>query len=98
MTSKNLSCIALASFSLMLLGCQSDHSSTAANKVEPAEPQTVETDLVWSVNVGGPAYEGIDGTPYAAEESVSGGTVGQMETVKGSQDPFLYMTYREGDI
>ena len=50
------------------------------------------------MNVGGPAYTGIDGTEYGAEESVSGGTLGRMETVKGSQDPDLYLTYREGDI
>jgi beta-glucanase (GH16 family) len=53
---------------------------------------------VWAINVGGPAYDGIDGTQYDAEASVTGGTVGQMETVKGSQDPFLYTTYRVGDI
>jgi len=57
-----------------------------------------DTDLVWAVNVGGAAYTGIDGTEYVAEESVSGGTRGRMETVKGSQDPLLYQTYREGDI
>ena len=56
------------------------------------------SDLVWAVNVGGPAFAGIDGTRYAAEESVKGGTVGTLETVKGSQDPFLYKSYREGDI
>ena len=29
--------------------------------------------LVWAVNVGGPAYTGVDGVAYAAEEYVSGG-------------------------
>ncbi len=57
-----------------------------------------ETDLVWAVNVGGPAYEGVDGTSYEAESSVSGGTVGQLDEVKGSQDSPLYYSYREGDI
>ena len=57
-----------------------------------------ETDLVWAVNVGGPAYDGVDGTPYEAEASVTGGELGRMETVKGSQDPVLYTTYRMGDI
>ena len=56
------------------------------------------TDLVWAVNVGGPAYEGIDGAFYTAEASVTGGDVGKMENVKGSQDPTLYQTYRQGDI
>jgi beta-glucanase (GH16 family) len=65
----------------------------------PATPKTQsETDLVWAVNIGGPAYAGSDGTEYEAENSVSGGSLGTMEVVKGSQDPTLYQTYREGDI
>jgi beta-glucanase (GH16 family) len=55
-------------------------------------------DAVWSVNVGGPAYAASDGTSYLAETSVKGGTVGRIEAIKGSQDPFLYQTYRVGDI
>jgi beta-glucanase (GH16 family) len=62
------------------------------------EKEKEKTDLVWAINVGGPAFTGIDGTEYAAEESVSGGEVGSMETVKGSQDAFLYKSFREGDI
>ena len=54
--------------------------------------------LVWAANVGGPAYVAADGTPYEAEASVQGGTVGRMHEVKGSQDPDLYRSYREGDI
>ena len=54
--------------------------------------------VVWAVNVGGPAYAASDGTSYLAETSVKGGTVGRLEVVKGSQDSFLYQTYREGDI
>jgi beta-glucanase (GH16 family) len=57
-----------------------------------------DTDIVWAINVGGPAYEGIDGTRYGAEVSVTGGETGRMGTVKGSQDPILYETYRMGDI
>jgi len=57
-----------------------------------------DANPVWAVNVGGPAYVGVDGTAYAAETSVQGGTVGKMETVKGSQDAPLYYEYRKGDI
>jgi beta-glucanase (GH16 family) len=71
---------------------------TAAPTDMPSGPETPETDLVWAVNVGGPAYEGLDGTRYEAEALVSGGAVGQMVTVKGSQDPLLYTTYRLGDV
>ncbi len=65
-------------------------------KIEVA-PET-ETDLVWAINVGGPAYVGMDGTAFEAEEFVEGGEIGTMHEVKGSQDPELYRTYREGDI
>ena len=69
-------------------GCAGD-AETAADR---------RSDLVWAVNVGGPAYEGVDGTLYEAESSVTGGTAGEMEVVKGSQDSPLYYTYREGDV
>ena len=55
-------------------------------------------DPVWAVNVGGPEYLGVDGTHYAAEVSISGGEVGHIQTVKGSQDATLYQTYREGEV
>ncbi len=93
MTTKKRLRIALVSSCLALLGCQLDHAGPGSGELMFAE-----TDLVWAVNVGGPAYEGIDGTRYEAEESITGGTVGQLETVKGSQDPVLYQSYRLGDI
>lgn len=54
--------------------------------------------IVWATNVGGPAYVGLDGTSYSAEESVSGGEIKSLADILGSQDPVLYETYREGDI
>ncbi|MEL6616576.1 MAG: family 16 glycosylhydrolase [Bacteroidota bacterium] len=54
--------------------------------------------VVWAVNVGGEAYSGVDGVEYRADEDITGGTVAQMDTVLGSQDPDLYRTYREGDF
>ena len=65
---------------------------------ETAAVPKPDTDLVWAVNVGGPAYEGIDGTAYEAESSITGGETGRIETIKGSQDPTLYQTYRVGDV
>ncbi|MEM7437927.1 MAG: family 16 glycosylhydrolase [Myxococcota bacterium] len=77
----------------------------AASTVGPSPstasaPEAVsgEDPTVWAVNVGGPAYRGIDGTQYEAESSVTGGTVGKLDTVKGSQDALLYKTYRVGDF
>ena len=52
----------------------------------------------WAVNVGGPAYTGVDGVSYVAESHVSGGETGTIERVKGSQDEPLYHSYRSGDI
>ena len=52
----------------------------------------------WAVNIGGDRYVGVDGTEYMPDSSISGGTLGTLEAVKGSQDEHLYATYREGDI
>ncbi len=85
--------IMLVSSGVIAAGCQSYRTQP-----DLRQHATTDTDLVWSINVGGPAYDGVDGTAYAAEESVSGGTVGTMKTVKGSQDQTLYQTFRSGDI
>ncbi|MFU8896764.1 MAG: family 16 glycosylhydrolase [Gammaproteobacteria bacterium] len=53
----------------------------------------------WATNIGGPAYLASDGTQYEAEPaSVTGGSLGRLETVKGSQDPVLYQSFRVGNI
>lgn len=59
-----------------------------------------EPDAVfeWAVNVGGPAYTGVDGVAYAAEEHVSGGETGEIDKVLGSQDEPLYLSHRVGDV
>ena len=77
----------------MAAGCQSDTAIP-----EAAEAQAAKTDLVWAINVGATAYQGVDGTAYSAEESATGGTLGTMELVKGSQDAALYKTYRTGEV
>ena len=52
----------------------------------------------WAVNVGGPAYTGVDGVRYVAEEHISGGETGSLDEVLGSQDEPLYHSYRTGDV
>ena len=84
--------------SILVAGLVLAACSDSGTEPEPAAAAEAETDLVWAVNVGGPAYDGVDGTSYEAESSVTGGTVAQMEQVKVSQDPTLYQPYREGDI
>jgi len=96
--SRKISCTTATAVALALLGCQSDRREAAVETPGSKQAPAVETDLVWAINVGGTGFTGIDGTEYAAEESVSGGEIGAMETVKGSQDAFLYKSYREGDI
>jgi hypothetical protein len=54
--------------------------------------------VVWAVNVGGSEYLGVDGVSYRADEMVLGGQVGQLDSTKGSQDGFIYQSYREGHI
>ncbi|MGB5689691.1 MAG: family 16 glycosylhydrolase [Woeseiaceae bacterium] len=61
-------------------------------------PEPPATDLVWAVNVGGPAYIGADGTRYEADNGIQGGRVEQLKTVLGSQDAPLYFDFREGGI
>lgn len=56
------------------------------------------SDLVWATNVGGPAYTAVDGTRFVAEQSVTGGQLGTLGGIKGSQDAPLYETYRSGDV
>ena len=81
------------------------HDEATGDNIGQTEIQatdTMNTDdsapLVWATNLGGDAYESVDGTLFAAEESVSGGQVGQMDNVKGSQDADLYRQFRYGDF
>jgi beta-glucanase (GH16 family) len=92
---KTVSLLFCTTLGLSVVSCDTEHVLPAAG----LDARDVSTsDLVWAVNVGGPAFTGMDGTKYQAEESISGGTIGAMEIVKGSQDAFLYEDYREGDI
>lgn len=72
--------------------------AAAAWSLAACESATQKSDVVWAVNVGGDAYRSSDGIEYAADELVVGGEAGAMTSVKGSQDPDLYKTYRHGDI
>ena len=83
----------LATAGHVVAACQSDTATP-----EATAPAAEKAGVVWAINVGGAAYTGLDGTAYAAETSTTGGTTGRMDAVKGSQDPELYLTYREGDI
>ena len=79
--------LGLMAVSLAMMACQNTEQGESAEPVES-----------WAVNIGGPAYTGVDGIRYEEEAFVSGGEVGTLDDVLGSQDPTLYRTYREGDI
>ncbi|MEM9334715.1 MAG: family 16 glycosylhydrolase [Pseudomonadota bacterium] len=80
----------------LLVGCGTETAQPEPAAEVPASQ--ADTSFIWATNVGGDAYVGIDGVEYEAESSVSGGTVGTMDKVKGSQDPTLYQSFREGEI
>ncbi len=52
----------------------------------------------WAINVGGPAYSSTDGVEFEADDDRVSGTAATLDGIKGSQDSFLYETYRGGDI
>ena len=60
-----------------------------------------DTNVVWAVNVGGTKYVGVDGISYQADTSTSSlitGDVGNIEKIKGSQDSFIYESFRSGEL
>lgn len=61
-------------------------------------PSEAGQDFAWAINVGGEAFTTADGTAFAAEASVSGGEIGSIDTIKGSQDTVLYESFRAGDV
>ena len=54
--------------------------------------------VVWAVNVGGKEYVGVDGITYQADSSSFVSEIGNIEKIKGSQDDFIYQSYRTGDL
>jgi beta-glucanase (GH16 family) len=55
-------------------------------------------DVIWAVNVGGEEYIGNDGIKYLADEHINGGKLGKIDEILGSQDSFIYQSYRIGDF
>ncbi len=56
------------------------------------------SNVIWAVNVGGTKYVGVDGITYQTDSSLITGDVGNIEIIKGSQDSFIYQSYRTGDV
>ena len=53
---------------------------------------------MWAINIGGEAYQGVDGVDYEADAGLFGGEVEELQGIKGSQDAFLYESFRRGEI
>lgn len=61
----------------------------------PPEPGSV----VAAINAGGPAYDAVDGTPYAADAAFDGGsTQVSAHAVDGTEDDALYNDWRWGNF
>lgn len=87
--------------------CTSEKKQTSINdNFTVAETQlnvpsnTVDhnSSVNWAVNIAGPEYLGFDGIKYQADTLDLAGYSGQIKTVKGTQDSFLYQTYQVGDF
>lgn len=50
----------------------------------------------WSVNMGGATYQAQDGTVFQADNGAWGGTPGKIEAIKGTGEPTVFQTYRQG--
>ncbi len=87
-----------ASISTLLLGALSGcaEKQSEDNTLNTFLPIT--NDVVWAVNVGGKEYIGVDGITYQADSLSSAGDVGEIKQIKGSQDNFIYQSYRVGDL
>jgi len=51
-----------------------------------------------AINIGGGAYRAVDGVDYEADAGHFGGQVETLQGIKGSQDAFLYESFRRGDF
>ena len=70
-------------------------SETSEPVVEATSPRM---EAPRAINIGGSEVTAADGTMFAAEAFVSGGTVARTDAIKGSQNPGLFRECRTGDV
>ncbi len=80
---------------ITIIGCMSLNGD---EKISPDDTTYISKNVVWAVNVGGKTHIGVDGITYQADLSSITGEVGNIENIKGSQDGFIYQSYRTGDL
>ena len=86
---------------VLLIGQQLIKDEDNSQSHVPNSTSTENTDVVWAVNVGGTEYVGVDGISYQADTALTpliAGEIGRIETIKGSQDSFIYQSFRSGDV
>jgi beta-glucanase (GH16 family) len=91
-----------------LLGCSNQDVSSEKTEmpleasqlalVSETSSSALNQDVVWAVNVGGAEHLGADGIRYQADLFDLGAVLGQIDAIRGAQDPTVYKTYRAGEI
>ncbi|MBA6381506.1 family 16 glycosylhydrolase [Colwellia sp. BRX10-6] len=79
---------------------QSDdaHLSSVHQGDKQSDHSEKNNTVVWAINVGGSKYVGVDGISYQADQSITSCDIGTIENIKGSQDSFIYQSFRFGNI
>lgn len=78
----------------------SEQPSAENNLAQHNQPKSLphNATVVHAINIGGDEYVGVDGLVYQADTLTLNTRKGNSSVIKGSQDPTLFKTYREGQI
>lgn len=81
-----------------ILACVSkpEADSQSANVSDAQDSPYYGEGIAWAVNIGGPSHRGKDGIFYAADQLQVASSLGQIDTIKGAQEPAVYQSYRLG--
>ncbi len=88
----------------LVFGCSKQNAgrNVQTDGVEKVIESTFNGDyqqnIAVAINIGGPEYTGFDGIQYAADTLQLDAPKLQSGTIKGSQDPTLYQSYRVGNM
>lgn len=77
---------------------QNNKASLGKAKAMQVTTNQANDDIVVAINIGGGEYQGIDGIAYQADTLPLTAKRGDIQTIKGAQDSYIYQSYREGDI
>ncbi len=73
-------------------------SSPAPTAQAQAAPLYSVGEPIWAVNIGGSEHTDMAGIKYRADDLDSETKVAAVDTIRGSQDPVIYQSYREGEL